>query len=78
MRYTKRRFGAELILELEKGFNIQKLSKWADYIDYNHEGELEDEELQEIIRSIGAMSLDPQFEYTEEQLLGLGLKLIKG
>lgn len=82
MKYTKRRFGAELILEVEKDYDIQKLSQWADSLeDFLLYGDSKyedlDDDLIEIIRNIGAMSSDLQFEYSKQDLIDLGVNLIK-
>jgi hypothetical protein len=79
MRYTKRKFGAELILELEKdvdlGFDITRMSKWADKIHNDHIGETDDD-LDIIIQNIGSMSFGSEFELTKEELLKIAIDCI--
>ena len=76
MAYSKRRFGAELILALENGYDIKKLSEWADGIRYKYLLELTPE-LKEIIENISAMSFGDEFVYTKQELINLAVKLIK-
>ena len=76
MSYTKKRFGAELILALERGYDIHKLSEWADEIRYKHIEEL-DPELKGIIEDLSSMNLGKQFEYTKQELIDLAVNLIK-
>jgi hypothetical protein len=38
---------------------------------------IDDPELEKIILDIAAMSSDPQFEYTENELIDLAIRLIK-
>ena len=76
MAYTKKQFAAELILELEKGYDKEKIAKWADKIYHKHLREIDDE-LDNIIQKISLMSFGKQFEYTENELIELAIKLIK-
>jgi hypothetical protein len=73
--YTKRRFGAQLILELEKGFSIERIAQWADGIHFKHHTEI-DNDLNIIIQNLGSIGLGPQFEMTEQEILDLAIKLI--
>ena len=74
MTYTKRRFGAELILELEKGFDPARIAKWADKIEYDHVGET-DNEIYKFLSHISLMN-EEQFEISEEELLSIAKKCI--
>ena len=76
MSYTKRQFGAELILELEKGYDKEKIAIWADQIHQKYLKEIDDE-LYEIIEKISLMSFGKQFEYSEAELIDLAVNLIK-
>jgi hypothetical protein len=75
MTYSKRRFGAELILELEKGFDITKISKWADKIHHDHLKEF-DENTDAHIQNIGSMSFGPEFELSKDELLKIAIDCI--
>ncbi|MBD3231110.1 hypothetical protein GF322_00450 [Candidatus Dependentiae bacterium] len=76
MAYTKRQFGAELILELEKGYNREKIAIWAEQIRQKHLKEIDDE-LYVIIEKICLMSFGEQFEYSKAELIDLAINLIK-
>ena len=78
MIYTKRRFGAELIIFLEENrYNVKAIVRWADKIYHDHVGDF-DEELHPIIQDISSMCCDAQFIQTESQLYTLAIRLIKG
>jgi hypothetical protein len=65
--YSSKRVGIELKAQLEKGYNIVRLSRWAYRLIFNHMGEL-DSNLEEILQCLAIMEDDPQFEYTEQEL----------
>lgn len=76
MNYTKKRFGAELILKLEEGYDIEKIAQWADNVHYKHLGEMNDE-LNDIVQNIASMSFGSQFIYSEQELRDLAVQLIQ-
>ncbi len=75
MTYSKRKFGAELILCLEEGYDIDRIAKWADRVYYDHQKDLDDQ-LDDIIQNLGSMTFSSQFVYTEKELIDLAVKLI--
>ena len=75
MIYSKKRFGAELILCLEEGYDVDRIAKWADQVYYQHLNELDDS-LRETIQNLGSMSFGEQFVYTEKELRDLAVGLI--
>ena len=76
-KYTKRKFGAELILFLEKTpYDVDKIARWADEV-YNENLREIDDELDGVIQDISSMSFGPEFERSEVELRKLALNLIK-
>jgi hypothetical protein len=67
MTYTRGAFGRELMGELEKGYDVIRLSRWAMSVYLKHCQE-SDAELDKEIMRIVAMEEGPQFEYSEEEL----------
>jgi hypothetical protein len=67
MKYSKREIGKELRKELDKGYNIERISTWACdlFVAARHEHVLE---LDDILRHISLMNAGPEFEYTEQEL----------
>lgn len=74
--YTNKRLGIELKAQLERGFNISRLSKWAYGLFYDHRREL-NPNLKNILKDLSRMEDDPQFEYSEQELRLLAELLIK-
>jgi hypothetical protein len=65
--YTKFDFGKALLFELDKGYDVVRLSRWAFEVFMNHQGELE-KGLKDDIMKIVAMESDIQFELTKSEL----------
>ena len=56
MTYSKRKFGAELLLCLEEGYNPERIAKWADNFYYEHLKELDDD-IGETVKKFGVNEL---------------------
>lgn len=67
MIYTKQRFVQELKQKLQAGYDLSSLAQWAYLVSIDEYGELE-ESLDTVVSKIAVMSLDPQFEISEEEL----------
>ncbi|HRD55153.1 MAG TPA: hypothetical protein PLC42_02030, partial [Parachlamydiaceae bacterium] len=67
MKYSKRRLGKELKEELEKGYDIVKISRWAFRIFFDRLSELDETE-SNILEELFRMEDDPQFELTKEEI----------
>jgi hypothetical protein len=76
MLYSKRKFGAELVLQLESGYDIEKISHWATQLYQNHSFEMQSD-LIEAIQIIASMSFGLEFEKTEQDLRNLAINLIE-
>lgn len=66
MNHMKSKIGEELKKELEKGYNIKKISNWADDAMLSLRGE--NLEIHDILDRISLMGAGPEFEYTKEEL----------
>jgi hypothetical protein len=73
--YTKLMLGKELKLELQKGYDVIRISRWAYGIFFNHSREL-DKELYDLLQELFRMEDDPQFEMSSEELSVLADRLI--
>jgi hypothetical protein len=67
MSYTAGDFARELLGELQKGYDVVQLSRWAMATCLKHSHETEPE-LDSKIMDVVAMEDDPQFEMTEREL----------
>ena len=75
MKYTKTQIGHELLDILNMGYDIHKISNWADAISINLNSK-ESQELDDILQRILIMDAGPEFEYTENELRLIAKKLI--
>ena len=75
MNYSKKEIGEELKCELGKGYNIERISNWADSLYFSSRGNFS-KELDDILRHIFIMDAGPEFEYTEQELRSLAELLI--
>lgn len=77
MSYSKRRFGAELILQIEKnGYSVDALSRWADHIYQTYLGEF-DQEVNNALQDISAMAFGQEFIKKEDDLIDLSMRFIR-
>lgn len=72
--YTSGDFARELLGELQKGYDIVRLSRWAMAIYQRYCGETEPE-LDDEIMKVVAMEEGPEFELSAEELVQLAQKL---
>jgi hypothetical protein len=74
MNYSKKEIGVMLKNELNKGYDIKRISNWAEDIFFNiPEGSIEHDN---ILRHLLLMDAGPEFEYSEEELKLLAEMLI--
>ncbi|MFI0436162.1 MAG: hypothetical protein ACH350_10665 [Parachlamydiaceae bacterium] len=76
MKYSKKEIGKVLKEELNKGYNIERISNWADELFVS----MRDKrcpELDDILRHIFIMDAGPEFEYSEQELRLLAELLMK-
>jgi hypothetical protein len=77
MKYSKKQFGSELKKKLnEEVFDVVKISQWSNKKLIDHTRDIDDE-LYELLFELSTMDDDPQFEYSEDELLFLANNLIK-
>lgn len=67
MYISNKEIGNELKKNLESGFDIVKISRWAYGLIYDNRSRL-NADVTEILTDISIMEDDPQFEYTEKEL----------
>jgi len=75
MKYSKKEIGELLRKELNKGYNIERISNWA-YDLYTFSPDEVSAEIDDILRHIFIMDAGPEFEYTEQELRLLAELLI--
>lgn len=75
MKYSKKEIGKALKEELNKGYNIARISNWADEL-FVSVREKRSPELDDILRHIFIMDAGPEFVYTEQELRMLSELLI--
>jgi predicted Zn-ribbon and HTH transcriptional regulator len=67
MKYPKRQLGKEIKLEIEKGYDIVRISRWAFHIYFNYLGDLDESE-SDALEILFRMEDDPQFELNREEI----------
>ena len=75
MKFSKKEIGAALNEELNKGYNIERISNWAEDLFISMRDK-RSTELDNILRHIFLMDAGPEFEYTEQELRLLAEMLI--
>lgn len=75
MNYSKKEIGKQLSKEIDKGYNIERISTWACdlFVAYRNKHCLE---LDDVLNHISLMDAGPEFEYTEQELRLLAEMLI--
>jgi hypothetical protein len=76
MTYRKCDFGKELLAQLEKGYDPDRIARWANEQHLNHAGEME-AELRSEIQTVMAMEGEPQFHLSEKELRKLAARLME-
>jgi hypothetical protein len=75
MKYSKKEIGEELKRELDKGYDVIRISNWAhNLFFYSREDFTVD--VSQILQYIFIMDAGPEFEYTEKELRLLAELLI--
>lgn len=82
MVYTKRRFAAELLVELERSlaeaeppFDAARLGRWASKVHFKYEGSL-DEGLYDPLMTVAMMEDGPDFELGIEAIRTLAKEML--
>lgn len=76
MNYSKKEIGEDLKKELDKGYNITRISNWAYNLLYIKIRNQPPSEISSILRDISVMEAGSEFEYTEQELRLLAELLI--
>lgn len=74
MNYTLNEFGSELLDELDRGYDVVRLARWA-YSRYLHQCSHMESNLREKIMQVVAMEEGPEFEMSEAELREFALNL---
>ncbi len=75
MMYSKTEIGTMLKLELDKGYNIKSISKWAVNL-LQHFRDEESKEIADVLINLFMMDAGPKFEYNQEELSFLSNMLV--
>ncbi|MBA3721680.1 MAG: hypothetical protein H0W88_04695 [Parachlamydiaceae bacterium] len=73
---NKKEIGKELKKELEKGYNVERISNWA-YDLFNESHGEQSLELNDILQTIFLMDAGPEFVLSKSQLTDLANELIR-
>lgn len=76
MIYRKCDFGKELLTQIEKGYDPDRISRWANEQHLNHAGEM-DAEIRSELQTLMAMEGEPQFHLSERQLRQLAARMME-
>ena len=75
MTYTKRNFGSDLLNEVNRGYDVVRLARWAMRLRSDRIREF-DEGVKDAVMDIVVMEEGPEFEMTEEQLRDFAQRLM--
>lgn len=75
MNYQAEHFGRELLCELDRGYDIVRISRWA-MATYMKHSAYTDPSLDSEIMKVIAMEEGPEFEMTEQQLREFAQRLM--
>lgn len=75
MKYSKKEIGEGLLEELNKGYDIERISNWAGDLYISMEDN-QSPELNDLLHHIFMMDAGPEFEYPAQELRLLANKLI--
>jgi hypothetical protein len=75
MTYTAADFARELLAELQQGYDLVRLSRWAMATYLNRSSGMEPG-LKAEIMAVVAMEEGPEFELTEQELRGIAERLM--
>ena len=74
MKYTKRRFGAELILDLElEEFSVDRISRRAYWLSIEDDI---DKDLKKIVQDLSCINAGPEFELTKDEVLKIAIDCV--
>lgn len=76
MSYRKADFGKALLNELDRGYDVKRLAKWAYEVHLDHADDLEDG-LNSEMMTVVAMSEGPEFQLKENELRRLAARLLE-
>jgi hypothetical protein len=74
MNYTLNQFGTDLLAELNRGYDVVRISRWA-YTRYLERCRALDPGLGEKIMEVVAMEEGPEFEMSENELREFAINL---
>ncbi|MDC7683292.1 hypothetical protein PQU92_08390 [Asticcacaulis sp. BYS171W] len=75
MPYTSRDFGADILVEIDNGYDTVRIARWA-FQNY-HRPDLSNEDLKDKILQVAVMEEGPEFELSEDALKQFALQLIR-
>jgi len=75
MTYTKREFATDLLNEVNRGFDVVRLARWAMRLYSDRIRELDDG-VKDAVMDVVVMEEGPEFEMTEEQLREFAQRLM--
>ncbi len=76
MSYLKKEFGLRLKEQLNAGYDVVRVARWAHQEFLDHSGELEPGLQPEMMKVI-AMEEGPEFEMSEQEIQMLANELLK-
>lgn len=75
MIYSKIEIGEELKKELDRGYNVIRISNWASDLYFSSRGNFS-KEINDVLQFIFLMDAGPEFVHSEQELKLLAEKLI--
>ena len=76
MTYTRKQFARELLAEMDHGYNVVRIARWAFSKKMDPDVRIEDPGLDAMVMQVVAMEEGPEFEHDETELRALAQRVL--
>ena len=76
MTYTRRQFARDLLAEMDHGYDVVRIARWAFSKKMDPDVQIDDPGLDAMVMQVVAMEEGPEFEYDEIELRALAQRAL--
>lgn len=76
MTYTRQQFARDLLGEMDHGYDVVRIARWAFSKKMDPDIRIEDPELDAMVMQVVAMEEGPEFEYDEPELRKMAQRVL--
>ncbi|QOJ00937.1 MAG: hypothetical protein HRU70_10690 [Phycisphaeraceae bacterium] len=76
MTYTRKQFARDLLAEMNHGYDVVRIARWAFAKKMDPDVQIEDSKLDAMVMQVVAMEEGPEFEYDEAELRALAQRVL--